>query len=472
MTPQLASLAYYAGIAGLFFLNRDKSARTSKALWIPVIWYWILGSRAVSVWLGINPAGPSAQTMMDGSPFDAAIFQLLIAAGLAVLVMRAQQCRSVLIASLPILWYFAYCLMSALWSDFPDVSAKRWIKAIGDIIMALVVVTDAQPAAAMRRLFSRVGFVLVPLSTLLIKYYPWLGRAYDDWTGLPNYMGVSADKNMLGVSTYVLLLGAFWQVLRLWRERNLPNRFRQFVAQATLIGFGLWNLFTANSATSESCLILGSFLMLVVSARRFRGRPAAVHAVIMTLIVVGGVIKITGADQAVFHALGRNSDLTGRASQIWPLVFPMCPNVLLGAGFESFWLGPRLQEIWKIWSYVHITEAHNGYLEVYLNLGAIGVCLLITILIGGYRRSASLFRIDPASGALVLAYVLSITLYGYTEAGFRMNESSWGYFLLAITFGARIFTMHRDRVGVKGAPPVAANLPSGGAGTPPLLVTR
>jgi len=133
-------------------------------------------------------------------------------------------------------------------------------------------------------------------------------------------------------------------------------------------------------------------------------------------------------------------------------VFPMCPNVLVGAGFESFWLGPRLQEIWKVWSYVHISEAHNGYLEVYLNLGLIGVCLVIAILIHGYRRSVTAFWIDPESGGLALAYVLTSVLYGYTEAGFRMTGASWGYLLLAIIYASGISRIYRKGVKAKGAP--------------------
>ena len=148
--------------------------------------------------------------------------------------------RDRLKANWPIVWYFLYCLLSVIWSDFPDISIKRWIKATGDVVMALVVVTDAQPVAALRRLFSRVGFLLIPASALLIKYYPYLGRKYDPWIGTQSVTGVTTDKNLLGVTTYILALGALWQALRLWRESSLPNRSRQLLAQCTLLGFGIW----------------------------------------------------------------------------------------------------------------------------------------------------------------------------------------------------------------------------------------
>jgi exopolysaccharide production protein ExoQ len=443
MNPSLATLAYAGCILGLFYLNRDKSARTSRALWIPVIWYWILGSRAVSFWLGTAADRWDVSAQLDGSPIDAAIFQLLLVSALAILVRRGHRSLSVMAANWPIVWYFSFCLISVCWSDYPDVSFKRWIKATGDIVMALVVITDAQPVAALRRLFSRVGLVLLPSSTLLIKYYPYLSTTYDAWSGARSNTGVCTDKNVLGVTTYVLTLGVFWQVLRLFRESGLPNRFRQLLAQCSLLGFGIWDVFTANSATSESCLMLAAFLMLVTGLKRFRSRPRAVHTFIVGVIVVAGLIKITGADGVVFEALGRKPNLTGRVD-IWPFLISMAPNPLLGAGFETFWLGPRLQRVWNQFPNLYVNEAHNGYLELYLELGLIGVGLVVLILIHGYRSSVAAFRTDPERGSLTLACVVSATLYSYTEAGFRNLDYSWSFLILSIFAVTSISTTYRQ----------------------------
>ena len=54
MGASVATLIYACGIAGLYYLDRDKDIHTSRALWLPVIWLWILGSRVPSVWLGLS----------------------------------------------------------------------------------------------------------------------------------------------------------------------------------------------------------------------------------------------------------------------------------------------------------------------------------------------------------------------------------------------------------------------------------
>jgi O-antigen ligase len=131
--------------------------------------------------------------------------------------------------------------------------------------------------------------------------------------------------------------------------------------------------------------------------------------------------------------------MSGR-TDIWAAVIPAVPNSLIGAGFESFWINPRvsifkqklLQLGWDPRVALGLNEAHNGYIEVYLNLGWIGVCLLALILISGYRRAVKVFERDHELGSLFLAYVAAAVFYSLTEVGFRMLNPCWIFLLLAI----------------------------------------
>jgi len=52
MTPRVATIAFALGILGLFSLDGKRKGRGSIAMWIPVIWLSIAGSRMISQWLG------------------------------------------------------------------------------------------------------------------------------------------------------------------------------------------------------------------------------------------------------------------------------------------------------------------------------------------------------------------------------------------------------------------------------------
>jgi exopolysaccharide production protein ExoQ len=431
MSPSLATLVYIAGIGGLFFLNRDHSVRTSKALWLPVVYLWILGSRPVSVWLGAA-AADTGDVQLDGSPLDAAFFGILLIAAVVVLVYRGRRILSFLQSNGPILIYFLFCLLSVFWSDFPGVALKRWVKATGDVIMILIIVTDAQPVAAISRLFSRTGFILVPLSVLSIKYFPGFGRGYDPWTGAQYNNGLTLNKNILGVITFILLLGAVWRVLALVRSDEVSvHRGRCLVAQGILLALGILLLLTANSATSNVCFLMGTGLMLAANLRFTRRHAAVIHVLVLSLAATASLVMLLGGGASAARALGRNPTLTGR-TDIWAAVIPMAPNPLVGAGFESFWLSPAVHEkLWEVIPGLPLNEAHDGYIEVYLELGWVGVILIGLIFVSGYRRSVMAFRRAPGLGGLMIAYVLAAMVYSVTEAGFRMMHPMWIFFLFA-----------------------------------------
>lgn len=437
MKQLIATIIYVAGIAGLFYLDREPKARTSKVLWIPLVWLLIIGSRPVSFWLPrwLNPAAGMTQQQLyqEGSPIDAAVFAVLLVAGIVVLSKRSKQVGRILRGNLPLILFFAYCGLSVVWSDFPFVALKRWIKAIGDPVMVLVVFTELDTVAALRQIFSRAAFVLLPLSVLFIKYYPTIGRNLTkSWTMA--FGGITMGKNELGQICLVLGLGALWTFLSVYRNRALPNRVRHLVAHGTILATVIWIFKTSNSMTSFSCFLLAGAVMFMTTRRYFFKHPHAVHALVGGCVALALFALFLDESGVLVHALGRNKTLTGR-TEIWHAVLAVQTNPLLGAGFESFWMGDRIQHVWALLNNdTDIQEAHNGYIELYVQLGAVGLVLLATLILTGYRNAFAVFRRDPNLGRLRLAFFTAALIYSLTEAGFHVLSPIWFAFLLAVTF--------------------------------------
>ncbi|HXY51055.1 MAG TPA: O-antigen ligase family protein [Terriglobales bacterium] len=430
MNPHLATVVYVIGIAGLFVLDRDPRARTSRALWIPVFWLLINGSRPVSLWFHTGPLVVTSDQYLEGSPLDAAVYGILLVAGLAVLASRSNRVAVLLRTNLPILLFLSYCAISVFWSNYPFVAFKRWNKAVGDFVMVLIVVTDRDPLSAMKRLFTRVAFVLVPFSVLLIKYYPDLGRSYTPWTWQPMYSGVTTFKNLLGMTCLVCGLGSLWCFLTAYREPKTPQRRGHLIAHGALLVMVLWLFWITNSKTSSTCFLMATGVMILLSERWFRRRPVLVHGIVATLVGLSLCALFLDSAGFLVHSLGRDSTLTGR-TEIWKAVLSVAQNPLLGSGFESFWLGKRLQAVEQL-TLQNLQEAHNGYLEVYLNLGWMGVGLLALLIVTGYRSVLAVLRRDQQMGMIRMAFVVVGLTYSLTEAGFRMMCLVWIAFLLAI----------------------------------------
>src|SRR2546426_6524772 len=103
MPPPIATVVFAIGILGLFWLDRDWKARTSKARWIPGVWLWILGSRELSKWLAAFGMGPavtwSVSAELEGRPLDRNLYAALLVFGVIVLVRRGQEVGGILRAN-------------------------------------------------------------------------------------------------------------------------------------------------------------------------------------------------------------------------------------------------------------------------------------------------------------------------------------------------------------------------------------
>jgi|CXWL01.1.fsa_nt_gi O-antigen ligase len=417
-------------ILALFLLERDRNSMVSSALWLPIVWLLLGASRSVAQWLGGVQAGEEVDPLIEGSSLDAAIFAGLITAGLGVLLARRRRARTFLRANGPLLLFFFYCAASVLWSDYPLVAFKRWTKAVGDLVMVLVVLTDPEPISAAKRLLARTGFVLIPLSILLIKYYPHLGRSFSSWTGEAWNVGVATQKNGLGLVCLIFGLGSCWYLLEALRGEGRPRSAGPLIAHGAILVMALWLFSMANSATSFGCFLLGAGLMVVTSIRTVARTPAILHLLVGLLLFVVFYAIILNPAAGLTEIVGRNSTLTGR-TDLWNQLYQMSDNPWFGVGYETFWKEPRLQEVWNRTN-MHVNHAHNGYLDVFLNLGLIGVALLGVVMVWGYRNINHALRWDSKAGRIKLAYFVVTAVYSLTEHGFRERNPVWFIFLLAI----------------------------------------
>ena len=362
---------------------------------------------------------------------DAAIFAALMVAGIIVVVLRGQRAITLLKANGPILLYLLYCVISVSWSPFPEPAFKRWTKDVGDVVMVLILATDAQPIAALRRLYSRLGFILFPASILLIRYTE-LGRGYDP-DGRPMNTGVKTNKNSFGIVVFFVSLGVLWN-LRALLAIGGSNVAGAWSPRPLLTGIVLLQM--AHSATSVACFILGAGLMFATNLRSIRIRPGRVHALCLVIILAGGLLLLFGGQVMVSNALGRGDKLSGR-TDIWAAAIAESGNPIIGTGFESFW-NANARKVSRtlirrgFLDMPDLVSAHNGYIEVYLDLGWAGVSLIALILISGYRHASKAFQRDPKLGSLMLAYIATGTFYSITEVGFRVLTPSWIFLLLAV----------------------------------------
>ena len=429
MPPQIALFLSLGFSSVLVWRELKQHPEVSKAVWIPCLWLLILGSRSVSQWLNLSPP-VDVDVLMDGSPTDRMVFTLLMVGALVVLWSRRVTWTKVVAPHPWLILFFVYCALSVVWSDFPDVALKRWFKSLGDPLMVLVLLSETNPAAAITSVLKRCAFILVPLSIVFIKYFPQLGRAHDQWSGAQFYTGVTTNKNTLG---YLLLVfGLYFICTLITKARSdtdvaLKKRRRADAVIAAAFLLMIFYLFRmADSVTPLLALFVASGVvagLALQGVRRHFGLLASA-----TLVLAVWFQLLFGAADLVIESAGREATtFTGR-TEIWGPVLAMTTNPLLGAGFQSFWLGDRLYKMWALFPVFRPNQAHNGYIEVYLNLGLLGLFIVGGVIVSTYRTARHrLATATDASGAQFdevvfakfgMSYLVAFLLYNVTEATF------------------------------------------------------
>ena len=175
--------------------------------------------------------------------------------------------------------------------------------------------------------------------------------------------------------------------------------------------------------------------MLATHLRVVRSRPSRVYMLGMGIFALGGLALALGGAGDVANSLGRDATFSGR-TEIWGALLPTVTNPLIGTGFDSYWNSPNMlmfQSTMNSLGWYHAelyNSAHNGYLDLFLNLGWIGIGLLAVILTTGYQRACKAFARNREVAALLLACIVSGMIYSSTEAGFRTLCANWIFVLL------------------------------------------
>lgn len=433
MSPHIATLICFLGIGYFFWADRGRPEGVSAAVWAPLLWMLFAGSRFPSQWLNLGaPVGMSAEAYSDGSPLDRNVFLVLIVIGTWVLVRRRVAWKELIQRNRWIFIFFAFALMSVLWSDEPFVSFKRWVKGYGNVIFALILVTEERPYEALGYVMRRLAYVLLPLSVLFIKYYPELGRSYH--MGAPMFTGVTFQKNSLG--QLCMLLGVYfcWHFL-LGRLGDTPmrERSRMFV-QALVFLMLAWLLYMAQSATALAIVLAALAFFMAAKLPVFVRAP---NRLISTGIVAASsyvtLDSIFDVKDTLIRLLGRQPDLTDR-KPLWDMLMDMVVNPWIGAGYENFWSAARMEAIWSRMGYASsgLVQAHNGYIDLYLNLGIIGVVLMSLAALRGLLNATYQLKTEYAHALLAIAFLFVALAYNYTEAAFKPLHNVFVMMLFAL----------------------------------------
>lgn len=414
----------------------EESQGISNALWIPFIWTAISASKNISYWIdpklqvNFNPEF----NYISGSSRDRLFFLVLICLGVIVLFKRKNKIRVPFTENVWIYLLVFYSLLSISWSDYQSVSAKRWVRFAGDFIMVLIILSEDDPTEAIERIFRRCIILLIPLSIVFIKYYRYIGVKYNYSGDYEMWVGVTTDKNNLGILCAFGSIFLIWRILNVLPKIDFFDMFLLFLSLYLLAGSR-----SSRSSTSIVVFIIGLFLMLGIFFLKYdvtKIKKLLFSSVLLFIILQVILINFLNysALSVFFSMTGRESTLTGRVPLWQELIKIGSQRPILGTGYGGFWIGSLTHNLWDTFGWKP-TQGHNGYLDIFLELGIVGLFIVLLIIINTYNKIILSFAKNDKMAQLRIVFFFMILLHNLSESSIvHPTNYLWITFLFSAVY--------------------------------------
>lgn len=374
----------------------------------------------------------------------------ILVAGSVVLVVRNR--RMVPLSRLPVLLaaFVAYLTLSILWSDYPSGSALgiatqlmttaapvalvatlSWeaiVKALGRALRAILVLSLLFELVV--ALFVRQPFcpVYVDCSGTHPEAFYW---TRDNLLTGGQIQGLPGNSNLLAIFALLALIVTLVQA----SARVISKREAWLGVVAAVLAMALTRSSTVFACLAVTAVVFG----LALLARQLRLERRWVVGVVALAVaaLLGAVIAV--GHGPILKVLDKSPDLTGRGT-IWKAVYRLAiERPVAGWGWTGWWqpyLAP-FDHLAERKGVVYL-QAHNAYLDVFFQLGWIGLVLFLAVLVTAVarswwwatdRRMLGPGRPAPWSSLDLLPLLLLACMLTHGLAESRLNVE-WGWALL------------------------------------------
>jgi O-antigen ligase len=393
-------------------------------------WVFCLLALAMMSEALFGPVFAPDQTL-DGPEWLRLIWLPVYAGFAGMAVLRAPRLASVWLPGLAVGALVLLAFASERWSIAPDITGRRSLALLFTTLFGLLLAAR-YGWKALIELVAATSLLLAVGSCVAALAFPSFGVHADLHPGA--WKGLWYEKNMLGA---VMARGA---LACLCAAVIAPERRRLWATAAVLCGA---LVLMSTSKTSLIGLLLAVGGVAAVAVVR-RGGAVAVAAVWCLALGAGvGAIVMLTAPELVLQALGKDPTLTGR-TDIWAaLLRQVQERPWTGYGYAAFW-EPDLGPAWYVRRDVQweAPTAHNGWLEVLIQLGWPGLVLVAAHLsVAALAALARLPRGEEAYWA-VLSLALFV-LFSLSESTIlQQNNTSW---VLYVATTAKLFQLRTRR---------------------------
>jgi exopolysaccharide production protein ExoQ len=362
--------------------------------------------------------GPQDLVSTPPTPLERAAYWTCYLFTLSQVLIRPNQLLRTALRNPFVIAVVATVAASVAWSVDPETSLRRAFALSMWTLFGLYLASRYDTRALLRLLGIALGLLaLMSIASVLLTPDYGLESGFDRGA----WRGVFVTKNTLGE---MMLLAAV--VFGLFAARKGPARvpavFGVLLA-VTLIFF---------AKATAALLIVGVLAITIPVVLAFRKNNAAAAVVLCALLGVSAGASVAIADRdAVLSVLGKDATLTGR-TVLWATVMERIEDQpLLGYGYGAFWEanGVQREQVRAAvgWDTPH---SHNGFLDMWLDVGLVGVLALLAAYVVALKRAWLALRATrELDGIWAMSFLVMLFLGNTTESSISQSFLIWVVFV-------------------------------------------
>lgn len=383
---------------------------------------------ATGTWLPQRLLGRApSSSLTEGDPVQQGVWVAVYILGAVFLFPHLSRARSLAWPSLVPYLLLLLAAPSTLWSEQPELTAKRTLSLAGTFVLGTYFGLAYSPRQFLRLIAIALS-LSVGLSLITIAIFPEFAvDPYGAWTG------IYGQKNWLGrVASFVIVLLLLNLIVGKSRHR--------LVQVSVILVAGILLLFS-QSATSAALLLTGLSISLAAyciwKSPVFSAIALFWSAPVLILLLV--TLSPDGLDNA--RLLGRDNTLTGR-TPLWGFLLDAArERPFLGYSYGGFWTGSTGASQAVTESMSRLTYgtwipsvAHNGYLDLVLSLGIVGLAFYLCSLVLNLSKSFEVVRQESAvANFFPIVFLAFFTVANLTESILLVHNSIFWILYLAVT---------------------------------------
>lgn len=381
----------------------------------------------------------------------------LYALFLAVLGMAVLKNKALVFPPFWVGVFIFWVVLSATWADDPFRAARKLVWDLLAMLFGIYLGQRYTNEEEVELIIKSMAFCALLSAIVAVADPSWAFMHGGGLTG--DLRGVFAHKNVLGKNMVLLC----WACVYGLKGKSIIRQGRTLFVLALAVGL----LVFAKSATS---LILFGLLFMLLPLFRLLRVPRfqlAIGSVFAGIVLLATTAVVIPNLSAVFALFGKKSDLTGR-TELWSQVITAIGrHPWHGYGVYSFWLGlygPSAPVIEAVgWDVPH---AHNGILDLLLDVGAIGLALFVLAYVAGVLGAVRIYRQSRSQKDLwPLMILIVFAAANLTESSIIHQSLYWTLFMSATFRASRRTPFQRDSASgiAQGMMPIHSVVPAGGS---------